>query len=223
MIVEITRIAIIIVATYFIAFSLYGLFVIFKISINIEPRKEQPPMSETKKEPQQPEVNSSIIGSSKCKLYPLPTQSDSERQGESTADNVTKFAPDDSLITAPIEQEYATREEEEEEVNEEDVDVAEMGYDENQQASGVAIPEIQEAATALHKTLLSQSEKQRAGEIFYKLEGTEIANQLLNDNDGVKMRVRELLKSHMEIYNREHKRYSESSDEQLDFNIYNYI
>lgn len=155
----------------------------------------------------------------------LPTKID--KPSESTAERRSARVPNDELDetfnNVEFKQEFKASSEDgilsQEELQNEEEELAEMGYNLNQQASGVELTELQDAVKIVKKSNTSKREKSQIGELFYRISGTEVADQLMNDKI-FKQRIREAMLFHLKQLSSKSKTATLAP---VDFDINQYI
>lgn len=91
-----------------------------------------------------------------------------------------------------------------EELSNEDIyedELYQMGYDPYQQATGVELPELQEAIKVATDHKSSVSKRREAGEVFYKLEGSDMLEKILNIDSNTHRAVAAILLRREREYN----------------------
>ncbi len=163
-----------IIAAYCLLSSLYHLLDLFGFSLKIERRKAKSP------DPTPPAATP-ISGTSNYTMrHPTPPR-DTARHTVETPKNGRTFAS------------------ESEKQNQMEIDLDSEADDENPEPtaphSGVELPEIRQAITTLQNPNSSVRELRLAGEIFSRLEGSELLEQLTND-DETRRRIAQMLDRH---------------------------
>lgn len=144
-------------------------------------------------------------------------QTNKEQTSTEPSNSTSDRSNSHNVIVADIEAGY------EETVEQEHL--TDMGYDPNLQASGVELPDLQEAVKTVSKSSSTLKEKTRAGEIFFRIEGSDIANQLEEKDDAIAHRIKEVLSIHISNHERETRPEGSAKQLQLplDFDLDSYF
>ncbi|MFI3333574.1 MAG: hypothetical protein SNG69_02365 [Rikenellaceae bacterium] len=242
-----TNILLSIIVLYCAAMSLYLLFQHFDISFKVAKRTEMEtqPKQQPKpnNEPPPPPNTDSLMGKSTWELRPKAPEVASERQANQGAVKDTTFVPEEpkkasarlvgeqvdeafkhNQFEADFEAETAVVEDAMIETTEEQ-ELTEAGFDPNMQASGFELSELNKAAETLWRPRSSVSDKIAAGELFYKLKGSDIAKQLESANDQMGRKIDEVIAFHLKkLHEEEMKDESAPNSSAVgDFDIDNYL
>ncbi|MFR9535019.1 MAG: hypothetical protein SNG49_09355 [Rikenellaceae bacterium] len=242
-----TNILLSIIVFYCIVLSFYLFFLHFDISFQVSKRTEMepqpPPLPKPNVEPPPPPDADSLMGKSTWELRPRAPEVASERQANQGEVKDITFVPEEpkkasarligeqvdeafkhNQFEADFEVETAVVEEAVVETTEEQ-ELTEAGFDPNMQASGFELSELNKANETLWKPSSSVSDKITAGELFYKLKGSDIAKQLESANDQMGRKIDEVIAFHLNKLHEEEVK-DESAPNSSDvgnFDIDNYL
>ncbi|MFI3306663.1 MAG: hypothetical protein R3Y68_09165 [Rikenellaceae bacterium] len=169
-----------IISIYCLVSTIRHLISLFGFTLKLE--RQEPPTPNVA--PQSPQPERSIIGASNSQiLHPTPPR-DTERQSveEKRDADIDKNREQENQMDLDLESEA----EGEEEAGE---------YDPAMQASGVELSQIQDAIATLQDRKSTLKDMRIAGEIFSRLEGSEIIDQVTN-NEESKKRIAKMLDYH---------------------------
>ncbi|MFI3304010.1 MAG: hypothetical protein SNF68_07370 [Rikenellaceae bacterium] len=178
-----------IISIYCLVSTIRHLISLFGFSLKLE--RQEPPTPNVAPQPPQPQR--SIMGASNSTiLHPTPPR-DTERQSvEAKSNSSTSETKRDADIDKGRVQENQMDLDLESEAEGEE---AAGEYDPAMQASGVELSQIQDAIATLQDRKSTLKDMRIAGEIFSRLEGSEIIDQITN-NEESKKRIAKMLDYH---------------------------
>lgn len=223
--------------------SLYLLFQHFDISFKVAKRTEMEQQPKPNNEPPPPPNTDSLMGKSTWELRLKAPEVANERQANQGEVKDITFVPEEpkkasarlvgeqvdeafkhNQFEADFEAETAVVEDAMIETTEEQ-ELAEAGFDPNMQASGFELSELNKAAETLWRPRSSVSDKIAAGELFYKLKGSDIAKQFESANDQMGRKIDEVIAFHLNKLHEEEVKGepTPSSSDVGNFDIDNYL
>ncbi len=238
-----TNILLSIIVLYCAVMSLYLLFQHFDISFRVSKRTEMEPEPKPNSEPSPPPNTDSLMGKSTWELRPRAPEVASERQANQGEVKDITFVPEEqkkasarlvgeqvdqafehNQFEADFEAETAVVEDAMIETTDEQ-ELSEAGFDPNMQASGFELSELNKANETLWRPKSTVSDKIAAGELFYKLKGSDIAKQLESANDQMGRKIDEVIAFHLnKLHEEEAKGEPTPNSSDVDnFDIDNYL
>ncbi len=135
---------------------------------------------------------------------------------------------EDPTYNIDVNIDYKETELTEKELSDEDIyddELSQMGYDAAQQATGVELPELQEAVKIATDHNSTISKRREAGEVFYKLEGSDMLEKILNIDSNTHRAVAAILLRREREYNARVMKESQMNDHNrsLEFDINDYL
>ncbi len=219
----ITEITLIIIATYCIAVGAYLLISYLGVRVSISIKDNR--VRREPEKPDSPPESPSIIGTTNFEMRQSMPRRATENIAVSREKNDTTFAPSkEAERNAQIPSEQMERTFTHDEISNEDEPLEDIEYDGQEQAEGVVIAEVQQASRRIESPTCSTKDKIATGKTLFKLEGSEILEQLSGGDERINKKIRDMMNLYLGELNKERKRVLSKRETQmmLNFDINDY-